>query len=53
MIFNKKDKLVEETKMYGSTPYRRIKKAVMECELKEDKSECKKIFKEMGIDIIE
>jgi len=40
-------------KMYGSTPYRKIKACVMKKELGEESDECRKIFKELNIDVVE
>ena len=30
-----------------------LRKTIAKCELKDDKSECRKIFKELGVDLIE
>lgn len=52
MIFNaKKTPQLEETmKVYG---YKAIKKIVMKCEANENKDECKRLFKEMGLRVID
>jgi hypothetical protein len=33
--------------------YTKMKKTIMKCEINEDKDECKKLFREMGLEIVE